>query len=1051
MLEIKQKKKASHSPSIFEYNHNIGGNNMKLAAKQKVRSLYMFLFTCIFLLPLDNGFSQVNKLDEKNLEESMRNPWKPGNSVFLQDWLILGSIPIGGLGEIDKDFLAAYGSEANVRPIEDQAMKISDDEMKWKSGKCKDIFDLIKFFQGGRTVNAMAYAYTTINRKEAGKVYLTLGSDDGVKVWLNGKMVHRMAVGRSLTLDEDGFVVDMNAGENHLLLKISQATGGWGFAVRMVENPHDLNFIRGIIRFMLIQESPKDHLLTILSHGNLDQTMLEQKVKMEAYTTGGKMAAKKTFNCNQPIVLDYRNWSDGVYEFRFSYDDIEGVAQFKYLTWYKGDILAAAREVVNSAPLSNVRTAEASMHRMLADMILNRLGNKLESPDSSMFSSLHSPLMEFAEIKANKQVHPGGFVRLAYIDDIDNTPQFCRCYLPINYDPAKKWPMVIYLHGYNGDNPDYYNWWDVDKRHHDLADKYGIIYIEPHGRGNTQYLGIGDRDVLRCIEMAKQKFSVDDDRVYLTGGSMGGWGTWNVGTRHPELFAAIAPIYGGDDYHVGISEENIAKMSAWDLYERDKSSSSSRFESLLNMPILVSHGDKDQNVDVNYSRYLVRLLQRWDYDIRYIEVPGRGHEDLGLWDTTIPWMLQHKKVSAPRHVRVRAGDLRTASAYWVKVDQRIDPREFTVADAEVLQGNIIRLDSKNACELSLTPDKRLIDYSKPILIVWNGKVSTLSNVKAEKIVLREDEYEPSSSHKTQQISGPISDFENTPFMIVMGTISSDSMMNREIEQKASMLITRWKQNQKYEPRSMKDVEVTEAELGKYSLLLLGGPAENKVSKQIFNKIPFQITDSTITINGRSFKAKDAVLNVVYPNPYNNERYVNIVTATSGAGFYFFDPFASDLSEFDYCIVDGKIPVYSIGATNDKIRVASGFFDHRWKINDAFLNTGDENLRSKCASTIVKKDLSTEIVSITKPSVELIKSFTGTYQLNGGPELRVFLENDTLKIAQVQFSARLLATSDSEFYVKEVNASVGFRKTKTTNDYEMVIYQNGMEIVGKKVR
>ena len=48
---------------------------------------------------------------------------------------------------------------------------------------------------------------------------------------------------------------------------------------------------------------------------------------------------------------------------------------------------------------------------------------------------------------------------------------------------------------------------------------------------------------------ARKLFSVDDNRVYLTGESMGGWGTWNVATRHPELFAAIAPVFGGVDYH----------------------------------------------------------------------------------------------------------------------------------------------------------------------------------------------------------------------------------------------------------------------------------------------------------------------------------------------------------------------------------------------------------------------------------------------------------------------------------------------------------------------
>jgi hypothetical protein len=149
---------------------------------------------------------------------------------------------------------------------------------------------------------------------------------------------------------------------------------------------------------------------------------------MEVYTTGGKNVFNKTIYCTEPAVLNYKTWLDGVYEFRFTYKDIRGTTFVKYASWYKGDILAAAREIVQNAPGKDVRTPEASTHRMLADMILNRMGGSLNNPDSAKLNALHSPLMEFAEIKANKQIRAGGFIRLAYIDDIDNAPQFCRSY-----------------------------------------------------------------------------------------------------------------------------------------------------------------------------------------------------------------------------------------------------------------------------------------------------------------------------------------------------------------------------------------------------------------------------------------------------------------------------------------------------------------------------------------------------------------------------------------------------------------------------------------------
>jgi hypothetical protein len=146
---------------------------MELRSKQKINCLLVVLFFCVSILSTDIVLSQVNKLDEKNLEETMRNPWKPDRSVFLQDWLVLGSIPINAMEEIDKDFLAEYNGEANVQPTEGQVAKIAGNEMKWVPVKTKDIVDLRKLFQGGRTEDAVAYAYTTISQKEAGKIYLS--------------------------------------------------------------------------------------------------------------------------------------------------------------------------------------------------------------------------------------------------------------------------------------------------------------------------------------------------------------------------------------------------------------------------------------------------------------------------------------------------------------------------------------------------------------------------------------------------------------------------------------------------------------------------------------------------------------------------------------------------------------------------------------------------------------------------------------------------------------------------------------------------------------
>ncbi len=998
----------------------------------------------------------TSTMAQTSLKDETRFPCGTATGGFIQDWLVVGGFPNQNDKGYTTDFLQDHGGELGIKPEPGMIHKLPDGgTFEWKNYHSPynyiNCFDVL---QEGEFNTKVIYAFAKVKRENDGKVILSFAQNNSNKLWINGKLIYESRKDYQAALEDNQIEVDMVKGENSILIKSVHDGWTWGFQFRIIE-PDELSLIDDFKLSPSIVESGEKDGLIIKADRTLNPDIQEFDVDVKAVVAGGKVIAEKTAKRGEQIAFDTKKWPDGVYDIYFKSHDTHGQIMTAYLYWYKGDAIKEAKELLSSVP-KNPKTPEDYHHRMLGEMLTQRFNFDPNKIDSSIIQKLYSPLMEYEELlldKAGKKgsVHAEGFVRLTYIDPVDNTPQFCRTFLPLKYDPKQKWALVVMLHGYNGDNPNYVKWWSIDQRHNPVVGKYPIIYMEPHGRGNTSYMGIGDQDILKCIELAKQKFSIDEDRVYLKGESMGGGGTWNVGTRHPELFAAIAPVYGGWDYHVGMSEDAISKLSGRALFDAEASSSLSHADALLTTPVFVTHGSDDKSVDVNNSRYLVKTLQRWGYDIQYHEYPGFGHEGIEYYDQLIPWFLEHKRNADPAKVRVRSADLKYASAHWVKVTQLDNPNSFVTAEAEVLINNTIKLSTENVLEFELTPSAKLIDPKKPVKVIWNVNDIRGTKVTNGRITLRDKSYKPAPLHKTPQIAGMISDITTTPFAVVIGTISKDSLMTKAINAKAQQFINYWKNWQKYEPRSMKDVDVTEADMKKYSLYLLGGPTDNRVSKQIFEKVPFRVTDSTITIDGKSFNAKDAVLDAIYPNPYNSERYVNIVTATSGAGFCFFDPSSGDLSEFDYYIMDGKIPVYTIGATEEKIRVATGFFDSNWKINDDFLITGDENLRSKCAYKVVNSDMSTKIIGKANPSVELMKSYEGTYKINGGPELRVYLEKDTLKVAQGQFSAQLMPTSDSEFYVKEVNGSLSFRKSTTTNDYEMVVYQNGAEITGNKVK
>jgi len=81
--------------------------------------------------------------------------------------------------------------------------------------------------------SAVAYAHAEFSLPEAGPAVLRLGSDDGVRAWVNGELVHENLVDRGLALDQDQAPVQLKSGRNTLLLEITQGAGGWAYCARL--------------------------------------------------------------------------------------------------------------------------------------------------------------------------------------------------------------------------------------------------------------------------------------------------------------------------------------------------------------------------------------------------------------------------------------------------------------------------------------------------------------------------------------------------------------------------------------------------------------------------------------------------------------------------------------------------------------------------------------------------------------------------------------------------------------------------------------------------
>ena len=163
---------------------------------------------------------------------------------FMKQWLVLKPIPVaaGKQSEPDEaaqkkafaeDWLAAAGGEAKVRPAPGTKQKIGGQELEWQLIVSKKDFSDLE--PGSHPSDfALAYAWAEIDMPEKTKGFLGIGSDDAVKIWLNGKMIHENWVARGAHADDDLVPVEFQRGKNQLLLKVQNMKEGWGFFCRLM-------------------------------------------------------------------------------------------------------------------------------------------------------------------------------------------------------------------------------------------------------------------------------------------------------------------------------------------------------------------------------------------------------------------------------------------------------------------------------------------------------------------------------------------------------------------------------------------------------------------------------------------------------------------------------------------------------------------------------------------------------------------------------------------------------------------------------------------------
>jgi dienelactone hydrolase len=311
---------------------------------------------------------------------------------------------------------------------------------------------------------------------------------------------------------------------------------------------------------------------------------------------------------------------------------------------------------------------------------------------------------------------------------VDNKTFHYAMYVPESYDGAHVYPLVVCLHGAGFGGETYLDRWQPR-----LKDDF--LLACPTINDAAWWTKEAEDLVLAVIADVSRTYWVDPDRVFLTGMSNGGTGTFLIGLNHADRFAALVPM---------------ASALPRALYPLLENARSTRF--------YIIHGARDEVMPVRYSRELVSYLQENGFQVVYREhnkehPMAGGHffprEEL---PDLVDWLSVRHRLPVPGAFAVVRDRDHTEPLYWIRIDESRGAASFRASETDKeesarlqegawarvdgrIDGHTIAVRTDRVARYTLLLNQELVDLNQPVLVLTNGTVSFEGRLKTDGAVL----------------------------------------------------------------------------------------------------------------------------------------------------------------------------------------------------------------------------------------------------------------------------------------------------------------------------
>ena len=436
------------------------------------------------------------------------------------------------------------------------------------------------------------------------------------------------------------------------------------------------------------------------------------------------------------------------------------------------------------------------------------------------------------------QTYQPGPQVFTYHSDIDDSDQPYAIYVPNHYDAAKKYPLVISLHGEGSNHRlDLRRVFGKGNLPHETdahAGRYfpqfkdvDFIVASPLARGDLGYQGIPERDVYDMLDDVKKRLSIDDDRVYLTGVSMGGGGALWLALTHPDIWAAIAAVCP-------------AETSGAEEFSQNA----------LNLPVRLFQGAIDPVVPVQSTRHWDALLQEAGARVEYTEYPRVRHNawDLAYQDASIlDWLGQFRRNRFPDRVRFVTDRYRYNSAYWLRIDG-LTTGAMAALDARFSAPNQIVVEAKELFGFSLNLlGHPMYSAAKALSVTINGQ--KMKPGRSLSFSKTDNGWQPAAyvipaGHKRPGAEGPISEALAGRQIYVYGTAAAEDAGELKSRREEVLRSANW--SAPHNPLALNFKIVSDSAAGDApdaNLILFGAKETNAAIARFSARLPMALNAS----------------------------------------------------------------------------------------------------------------------------------------------------------------------------------------------------------------